>query len=181
MDHAERGEDEIRTLAVELPEQLDQRCGVLSFGLGRSRLRPEGRAFPPGLDVEDVGCPAELHQPGRRLGAGDRHQVVVVASVRVLGALLQHFPIGVERVLAQARYAVGMAFSAQGHHERIGLHRVGLSVFEFNVRAVRSYEKAGFTIEGRHREAIVRDGERHDELTMGILATEWRARHSDEG
>jgi len=65
--------------------------------------------------------------------------------------------------------------------ERIGLHRVALSVFGFNERAIRSYEKAGFVIEGRHREAIVRDGGRHDELTMGILAAEWRARRPDEG
>lgn len=65
--------------------------------------------------------------------------------------------------------------------ERIGLQRVALSVFAFNERAIRSYEKAGFTIEGRHREAIVRDGGRHDELTMGILASEWRARHPDAG
>ena len=65
--------------------------------------------------------------------------------------------------------------------ERIGLHRVGLSVFAFNERAIRRYEKAGYTVEGRHREAIVRDGDRYDELTMRILATESRARHSDEG
>ena len=60
--------------------------------------------------------------------------------------------------------------------ERVGLHRVALSVFSFNERAVRAYEKAGFTIEGRHREAIVRDGQRWDELTMGVLASEWQAR-----
>jgi RimJ/RimL family protein N-acetyltransferase len=59
--------------------------------------------------------------------------------------------------------------------ERIGLHRVALSVFDFNTRAIRSYEKAGFRLEGRHREAIVRDGGRWDELTMGILAAEWQA------
>ena len=64
--------------------------------------------------------------------------------------------------------------------ERIGLHRVALSVFDFNTRAIRSYEKAGFTVEGRHREAIMRDGGRWDELTMGILAAEWRARHGGE-
>jgi RimJ/RimL family protein N-acetyltransferase len=64
---------------------------------------------------------------------------------------------------------------------RIGLHRVALSVFAFNERAVRSYEKAGFIVEGRHREAILRDGERHDELTMGILAAEWRTRHPEQG
>ncbi len=61
--------------------------------------------------------------------------------------------------------------------ERIGLHRVALSVFSFNSRAIRSYEKAGFLLEGRHREAILRDGGRWDELTMGILAPEWAARH----
>jgi RimJ/RimL family protein N-acetyltransferase len=54
-------------------------------------------------------------------------------------------------------------------------------VFAFNERAIRSYEKAGFQVEGRHREAIVRDGGRHDELTMGILAAEWRARLADPG
>jgi RimJ/RimL family protein N-acetyltransferase len=59
--------------------------------------------------------------------------------------------------------------------ERIGLHRVGLSVFSFNERAIRSYRKAGFRLEGRAREAIVRDGEPFDELGMGILASEWRA------
>lgn len=63
--------------------------------------------------------------------------------------------------------------------ERIGLHRVALSVFDFNSRAVRSYEKSGFSVEGRHRQAIARDGGRWDELTMGILASEWRARHPD--
>jgi RimJ/RimL family protein N-acetyltransferase len=62
--------------------------------------------------------------------------------------------------------------------ERIGVHRVALSVFSFNTRAIRSYEKAGFTVEGRHREAIARDGRRWDELTMAILASEWRARQA---
>jgi len=65
--------------------------------------------------------------------------------------------------------------------ERIGLHRVALTVFDFNTRAIRSYEKAGFIVEGRHREAIVRDGGRWDELTMGILAAEWHARRDEEG
>lgn len=65
--------------------------------------------------------------------------------------------------------------------DRIGLHRVSLSVFSFNTRAVRAYEKAGFRLEGRHRDAIVRDGGRWDELTMGILASEWRARRQDGG
>lgn len=61
-----------------------------------------------------------------------------------------------------------------GHaFERLGLHRVGLSVFSYNLRAIRAYEKAGFMIEGRQREAILRDGNYWDEIQMGVLAAEW--------
>src|SRR3954451_1770645 len=60
--------------------------------------------------------------------------------------------------------------------DRLGLHRVGLSVFEFNERARRAYEKAGFQVEGRLRAAIARDGRWWDELQMGILNEEWLER-----
>jgi len=58
---------------------------------------------------------------------------------------------------------------------RLGLHRVALSVFGFNERAIRSYEKAGFRAEGRLREAIWRDGRYWDEVQMGALRDEWLA------
>ncbi len=63
--------------------------------------------------------------------------------------------------------------------ERLALHRVGLSVFEFNTRAIRAYEKAGFRIEGRLREAIHRDGRYWDEIQMGVLEWEWQARREE--
>ena len=56
------------------------------------------------------------------------------------------------------------------------LHRVALAVFEFNERAVRAYRSCGFTVEGRAREAIWRDGRWWDELSMSVLETEWRTR-----
>lgn len=59
---------------------------------------------------------------------------------------------------------------------RLGLHRVGLSVFAFNDRAIRAYQKAGFVVEGRLRQAIARDGRWWDELQMGALREEWLAR-----
>ena len=55
------------------------------------------------------------------------------------------------------------------------LHRVGLSVFAFNERAIRSYRNVGFLVEGRSREAIWRDGHFSDEIHMSILAAEWQA------
>lgn len=57
----------------------------------------------------------------------------------------------------------------------LNLRRITLGVFEYNPRAIRSYEKAGFTVEGRWRKALQRDGRRYDELIMGILREEWAA------
>ncbi|HEY7599355.1 MAG TPA: GNAT family protein [Candidatus Limnocylindrales bacterium] len=59
---------------------------------------------------------------------------------------------------------------------RLGLHRVGLTVFAFNERAIRAYEKAGFRVEGRLREAVKREGRFWDEVAMGVLRDEWLAR-----
>src|SRR5439155_22428443 len=58
----------------------------------------------------------------------------------------------------------------------LGLHRVALSVFEFNERAIRAYTSCGFLTEGRAREAVWRDGRWWDELSMSVLAPEWHAR-----
>jgi len=55
----------------------------------------------------------------------------------------------------------------------LNLHRVSLDVFEYNPRAIRSYEKVGFKHEGRVRQALNRDGRRWDILYMGILREEW--------
>ena len=67
--------------------------------------------------------------------------------------------------------------------EELNLHRVSLDVFENNPRARRSYVKAGFSVEGRERQALHRDGRRSDIIVMGILRDEWRqrqARYQDE-
>lgn len=55
----------------------------------------------------------------------------------------------------------------------INLKRVTLTVFEYNPRAIRSYEKAGFRHEGRVRQALHKEGRRWDMLFMGILREEW--------
>lgn len=55
----------------------------------------------------------------------------------------------------------------------VNLKRVTLSVFEYNARAVRSYEKAGFRHEGRTRKVLSKEGKRWDILHMGILRGEW--------
>jgi RimJ/RimL family protein N-acetyltransferase len=55
----------------------------------------------------------------------------------------------------------------------LNLHRVSLGVFGYNTRAQKSYEKAGFRLEGRERLHLNREGERYDLLIMGVLREEW--------
>lgn len=53
--------------------------------------------------------------------------------------------------------------------ERIGLHRVWLHVYAFNMRAIAVYRSCGFVVEGRLRDALLWEGRRHDALLMGVL------------
>jgi len=60
----------------------------------------------------------------------------------------------------------------------LGLYRITLSVFSYNTRAIRSYEKVGFVREQVQRAALFRDGERYDMYIMGLLRPEWEAQQT---
>ena len=54
------------------------------------------------------------------------------------------------------------------------LNRIMLTVSEPNIGGLKAYEKSGFKIEGRLREASFRDNKFHDKLIMSILKSEWK-------
>jgi len=62
---------------------------------------------------------------------------------------------------------LGFAFN------QMNLHSVHLTTYEYNKRAIRCYEKCGFKLEGRMRQAHFYNGQYHDELVMGILREEF--------
>jgi RimJ/RimL family protein N-acetyltransferase len=62
----------------------------------------------------------------------------------------------------------------------LNLNRVSLDVFEYNPRAIRSYERAGFKHEGCGRGWLNRDGRRWDLIYMGILRREWEELQGQE-
>ena len=68
------------------------------------------------------------------------------------------------------RLALGFAFN------ELNLHRVQLTVFDYNSRAIHLYEKLGFQQEGIYREFLQRDGRRFDMYLYGLLRHEWEAR-----
>ena len=58
--------------------------------------------------------------------------------------------------------------------DTLGLHRLGCRVLDFNARAVAAYEKVGFVVEGREREAALIAGKWHDDLILGLLDRDLR-------
>jgi len=59
--------------------------------------------------------------------------------------------------------------------DKMNLHRLWLHVFDYNRRAIASYEKCGFKREGVLREEHFARGKYHDTIVMGILESEYRA------
>ena len=77
----------------------------------------------------------------------------------------RHRGYGTEAIELLLRYAF----------EELGLNRVALSAFDFNGEAIAAYEKLGFAVEGRYRQAIKRNSGFHDVILMSIVKGEWQA------
>lgn len=56
---------------------------------------------------------------------------------------------------------------------KAGLHRICLSTWSFNTRAIALYKKLGFVEEGRERQAISCDRKWYDVVNFGMLEHEW--------
>jgi RimJ/RimL family protein N-acetyltransferase len=92
------------------------------------------------------------------------------------GSALYHITIGEHDAWGKGYGTEATDLMLAHAFTRLGLHRVALTVFEYNVRAIRAYEKCGYVVEGRAREAVFRDGRYWDEIHMSVLAEEWEAR-----
>jgi RimJ/RimL family protein N-acetyltransferase len=57
----------------------------------------------------------------------------------------------------------------------MNMNRVELGVFGFNERAVASYKKVGFVLEGVQRQELYRNGKYNDVYMMSILKREYEA------
>jgi RimJ/RimL family protein N-acetyltransferase len=86
------------------------------------------------------------------------------------------FGIAIERAYWNGGYGTDATRTAlRFAFEEMNLHRISLTVLDYNTRAQRCYEKCGFRIEGRLRRSRFRDGRWCDEILMGILQDEFVA------
>lgn len=62
--------------------------------------------------------------------------------------------------------------------DELNLHKVKVSVFDFNIAAIRCYEKSGFSREGLCKSEIFREGQYHDVVVMGLTEEQWNTSKS---
>ena len=117
-----------------------------------------------GFAIETLADPAVLigHISIFNIQARDRQATIGIALGR------EH--VGQGYGSDAMRVIVGYGF------RELGLHRIALSVAQFNQGGIRAYEKAGFTVEGRRRESMLHDGRWYDDVLMSVLEQEWAAR-----
>jgi RimJ/RimL family protein N-acetyltransferase len=97
------------------------------------------------------------------------------------GSALFHITIGEKDMWGRGYGTEATRLMIDHAFGSLGLHRIGLTVFSFNERAIRSYRSCGFVVEGRAREAIWREGRWWDEISMSILDSDWATRRGGRG
>lgn len=159
------------------PEHFDgtwaalQEPEVMRLTGTHTRFTAEGvRAWLAGLAGQDDRADWAILRTGEDSATSDHIGEVVLndvdadnrsAGFRIALAASRWFGhgYGTEATRAVLDYAFGT----------LGLHRVELEVYAFNPRAQRAYEKTGFVVEGRRRDALLWDGEWVDAVVMGCL------------
>lgn len=56
---------------------------------------------------------------------------------------------------------------------QLNMNKINLKVYSYNHRAIKSYEKCGFVIEGKLRSEVYCDGQYFDSIVMGLLKSEF--------
>ena len=97
------------------------------------------------------------------------------------GSAMYHITIGEKDVWGRGYGTEATQLMLDHAFGTLGLHRIALTVFEFNERAIRAYRRCGFIVEGRSRESIWRDGRWWDEIAMSVLSSEWHERRAAAG
>ena len=161
---------------AELPERIETERLVLRVrtvadveDIFDYASRPEvsyPAGFPPVKTLEDEIYYLEHILPERNqkdnLPAG--YGIVLKGTDKVIGSVDFYVP-------EAARALIELGF------KELGLHKIELICFDYNVQSQRVAEKLGFTLEARIRDRKDAQGNRCDSLIYGLLKSEWEVKN----
>lgn len=110
-----------------------------------------------------------LKEGERHIGNCGLHAISWVDRHAVMGIL-----IGVKEEQGRGYGTEAMKLLLEYGFDTLNLHRLELTVYDFNERGLKTYRKLGFVEEGRMRERRWKNGRYADEIFMSVLRSEWR-------
>ena len=176
-------------VAIRLEVPADPELHRMYGGSGDPKpMTPErAQAFVASIDNQDVSRERKFFIAARRWPDG---RPVESATGRCIGQIRLNIVSWEDQ---RARMAMGIfdpRFWSHGYgteslrlilgygFDTVGLHRIDLRVIEYNMRAIRCYEKCGFIREGIERESGLVDGVWYNDVMMSILEDEYRDKAS---
>jgi len=167
------------TLRARTDTDLDALFSIAS-DLDTWEERNPGRPVAPTRDAWLARLTAREADPGGNMSFVIDVDGAAVGTVGVFGIddVAQHGEVGIALIPSARGKGIGteaMLRILEFAFVRGNLRRVHLEVIASNAAAIRSYEKAGFVVEGRQREHAWVRGQYEDILRMGLLRSEWAA------
>lgn len=180
---------------VELPEQIETERLVL-----RVRTVADAEAIFDFASLHEVSYPAGfpavrtlkdeiyylehiLPQRNEKNNLPAGYGIIVKGTDTIIGSV--DFPRRYEDDVLEIGYILHPDYWGQGYvpeaaralidlgFKELGLHKIELTCFGYNVQSQRVAEKLGFTLEARIRDRKDAQGNRCDSLIYGLLKSEW--------
>jgi RimJ/RimL family protein N-acetyltransferase len=151
---------QIRKKYTEIEKEMEEKGNQFYFTIRRLPYKINSESTNEGEDgAGDLLGFIKLDWIEWSLGAGSVSLGIGEPAERGQG-------FGSDALRLLLRYAFG----------ELNLYRLGAVIPEYNQVALRLFEKAGFKVEARQREALHRAGSRWDIIRLGLLREEWEIR-----
>ncbi|MEW9921799.1 GNAT family N-acetyltransferase [Marimonas sp. MJW-29] len=142
------------------------------FGADPAKVQPitkaQATAWLHAQEVEPLAWVIEYRKRmtgALRLHSLNEHDQRASLAIGILNPKHLGKGIGTRAIRLIAEYAFNV----------IGLNRLTVRVVDYNKRAIAAYEKVGFVIEGRERQAARVGEDWFDDVIMGLIAADFRA------
>lgn len=144
--------------------------GMLSYPVSSIAEREFIEKFGRSESPTEKTFAIETLADGRFIGALGLHGIDWINRHSALGIV-----IGDKQYWGRGYGTDAMLVLMRLAFDKLNLHRLWLHVYDFNARAIASYERCGFKREGVLREQRFFGRKYHDTIVMGILEAEYRA------
>ena len=137
---------------------------VLTIDPPNALTKLEGGKFDINIKLDGNNFAIEDIETGKYIGGCGIQNVNWLSRVALVGIM-----IGDKDYWGKGYGTDAMKTLVTFIFNNMNINKIRLSTFSFNERAIKSYKKCGFTVEGVLKNEIFKDGKYYDEIIMSIF------------